>query len=151
MDKETEILLSEKEIKVGDKLLVVKRFSLLDTIRLASQASGVVAHIMGDSAVSASALTKLSFQGENEEETNGIRLMGLVELLSVVGDEGTEFIKMCISKATNLEYDEVEQIDSIAGIDLLFTIYEVNKGFFSKLLGKITKKETKKKKAEKSE
>ena len=149
MDKEMEVLLSEKEIKVGENLLVVKRFSLLDTIRLASQASGVVTHIMSDSEVSASALTKLTFQGENDEETNGIRLMGLVELLSVVGEEGTEFIKMCISKATNLDYEEVEQIDSVAGIDLVFAIYEVNKGFFSKLLSKVAKKETKKK-AEKS-
>ena len=40
-EKELDILLANKEVKVGDKTVVVKRFSLLDTIRIASHLSGI--------------------------------------------------------------------------------------------------------------
>lgn len=146
MNKEMELLLSEKEITFGDKRIIVKRFSLLDTIRIASQASGVASKIINDSEASANALSKLTYNGQNDDETAGVRLMGLVEILSVVGEDGVNLIKECIYKATNLEYEEVEKIDSVDGVDLLFAVYEVNKGFFSKLLDKTKKKEAKTKK-----
>lgn len=149
MDKEMELLLSEKEVDFADKKIVVKRFSLLDTIRLASQASGVVAHILSNDEASANALTKLSFTGSTDNETNGVRIMGLLEILSILGDEGIDFIKNCISKSTNLDYEDVEKIDSVDGIDLIFAIYEVNKSFFNKLLDKTAKKKEKKSKTEK--
>ena len=40
----------------------------------------------------------------------------------------------------NLTDEEAEQIDVDEGIDLLFSIYEVNKGFFTKLSNKLQKK-----------
>ena len=54
-DKELDILLANKELKVGDKLVVVKRFSLLDTIRIASHLSSIAGMILNATDATATA------------------------------------------------------------------------------------------------
>ena len=160
MDKEMELLLSEKEVKVGDKKVIVKRIALLDTIRLASHLSGVVGTVVNHSELFGSALAKITYAGATDEEgnvtdspenINNIRMMGIIEAFGVVGEDGTDLLKDLIVKATNLSDDEVEDIDCTSGIDLLFEIYEVNKGFFEKCMSKLKEKLTKKKKSTKKE
>ena len=67
-------------------------------------------------------------------------MMGLVELLGIIGEDGVDIVTDLIVKSTNLTDEEAEQIDVDEGIDLLFGIYEVNKGFFTKLSNKLQKK-----------
>ena len=151
MNKEMEVLLAEREVTVNDKKIIVKRYSLLDTIRLAAHASSIVASVIQDSDKTASAITKLTFKGNNQIENNSIRMLGLVELLSIVGEDGVYLLKELLVKSTNLDEDEVEEIDLVDGIDLVFAMYEVNKGFFMKFMKKLEKKIPKKKRATKKE
>ena len=151
MNKEMEVLLAEREVTVNDKKIIVKRYSLLDTIRLAAHASSIVASVIQDSDKTASAITKLTFKGNNQTENNSIRMLGLVELLSIVGEDGVYLLKELLVKSTNLDEDEVEEIDLVDGIDLVFAMYEVNKGFFMKFMKKLEKKIPKKKRATKKE
>ena len=151
MNKEMEVLLAEREATVNDKKIIVKRYSLLDTIRLAAHASSIVASVIQDSDKTASAITKLTFKGNNQIENNSIRMLGLVELLSIVGEDGVYLLKELLVKSTNLDEDEVEEIDLVDGIDLVFAMYEVNKGFFMKFMKKLEKKIPKKKGATKKE
>ena len=151
MDKEIDVLLAEKEVTINNKKVIVKRYSLLDTIRLAAHASSIVASVIQDSDKTASAITKLTFKGNNQIENNSIRMLGLVELLSIVGEDGVYLLKELLVKSTNLDEDEVEEIDLVDGIDLVFAMYEVNKGFFMKFMKKLEKKIPKKKRATKKE
>ena len=151
MNKEMEVLLAEREVTVNDKKIIVKRYSLLDTIRLAAHASSIVASVIQDSDKTASAITKLTFEGNNPTENNSIRMLGLVELLSIVGEDGVYLLKELLVKSTNLDEDEVEEIDLVDGIDLVFAMYEVNKGFFTKFMKKLEGKIPKKKRATKKE
>ena len=151
MNKEMEVLLAEREVTVNDKKIIVKRYSLLDTIRLAAHASSIVASVIQDSDKTASAITKLTFKGNNQIENNSIRMLGLVELLSIVGEDGVYLLKELLVKSTNLDEDEVEEIDLVDGIDLVFAMYEVNKGFFMKFMKKLEKKIPKKKRETKKE
>ena len=139
--EEMDLLLSEKELKIGDKRVVIKKISLLNTIRLASHLSEIAGRVVQNSELSASALSKLTFNDENQaEQANAIRMMGLVELLGIIGEDGADIVTDLIVKSTNLTDEEAEQIDVDEGIDLLFGIYEVNKGFFMKLSNKLQKK-----------
>ena len=151
MNKEMEVLLAEREVTVNDKKIIVKRYSLLDTIRLAAHASSIVASVIQDSDKTASAITKLTFKGNNQIENNSIRMLGLVELLSIVGEDGVYLLKELLVKSTNLDEDEVEEIDLVDGIDLVFAMYEVNKGFFMKFMKKLEEKIPKKKRTTKKE
>ena len=151
MDKEIDVLLAEKEVTINNKKVIVKRYSLLDTIRIAAHASSIVASVIQDSDKTASAITKLTFKGNNQIENNSIRMLGLVELLSIVGEDGVYLLKELLVKSTNLDEDEVEEIDLVDGIDLVFAMYEVNKGFFMKFMKKLEKKIPKKKRATKKE
>jgi hypothetical protein len=138
---EMDLLLSEKERKIGDKKVVVKKISLLNTIRLASHLSEIAGRVVQNSELAASAITKLTFsEGENEQQVNGVRLMGIVELLGIIGEDGSDLVVDLITKSTNLTEEEAEEIDTDSGIELLFDIYEVNKGFFTKLSNKLQKK-----------
>ena len=107
MGKEMEVLLAEKEIKVNDKTVVVKRFSFLDAIRLASHTSAIIAEVINDSEKTAGAVTRLMFNSGNEKEDNVIRITGFVELLSIVGDEGVELLKEIMVKSTNMDEEEI--------------------------------------------
>lgn len=139
--EEMDLLLAEKELKIGDKRVVIKRISLLNTIRLASHLSEIAGRVVQNSELSASALSKLTFNDESQaEQANAIRMMGLVELLGIIGEDGADIVTDLIVKSTNLTDEEAEQIDVDEGIDLLFGIYEVNKGFFTKLSNKLQKK-----------
>lgn len=149
--KEMDLLLSEKERKIGEKRIVVKKISLLDSIRLASNLSAVAANIVDNSQLTASALTKLTFKDDNDpQQTTGVRVLGFVEMLGIVGDVGADIVNDLIVKSTNLTDEEVEDVSLEDGVDLLFDIYEVNKDFFTKLKNKLQKKATKRKSATKS-
>lgn len=144
------LLLSEKEIKVGTKRVVIKKISLLDSIRLASNLSLIVSKIVDRSEESASAMSKLTYTGDDAEEVTGMRMIGLMELLGVIGEGGTFIVQDLMVKSTNLTDDEIEAIDLEGGIDILLSIYDVNKDFFMKSIKKLAKKlpKSKRKKAE---
>lgn len=152
-EKELDILLANKEVKVGDKIVTVKRFSLLDTIRIASHLSGIAGMVLNATDATATALNKLMYspteEGVSEQTVNSIRFMGLLELIGILGDEGADLVADVIRKGTNLDSTEVDELDALDGIEILFTLYEVNKGFFTKLLNKLEKKIPKVKKEKK--
>lgn len=152
-DKEMEALLSEKEIVINNKQVIVKRIALLDTIRLTSNLSSIVASVLANDRTFNLAVGKILYsagEGESEEDVNNIKALGIVELIGLIGDEGVDLLKSLMVKSTNLEYHEVEAIDCLDGIDLLSAIYEVNKSFFVKCISKLKEKMEKiNKKAEK--
>lgn len=165
MDKEMEVLLSEKELTFGDKTVVVKRIALLDTIRLASQISEIVSQVLSNDKIFGNAMGKLLYSGRPEKDKDGndiaydgeetadeissIRIMGAVELIGLIGDDGIELLKSLMQKSTNLTAQELENIDCVDGIDIIAEIYEVNKSFFGKCMSKLKEKMPKKKKGEK--
>lgn len=142
MDKETELLLSEHEVNINGRKVIVHKLSLLDTIRLATHLSEVAGSVIRQSELSSRALSKIVYKADNADEgtINNIRLLGVVELLGIVGDDGAELLKDIIVKATNLNEEEAEQLDAVDGIDLVADIYEVNKGFFMKFTSKLKEK-----------
>lgn len=133
---EMEVLLAEREVPIGDKKIIVKRYSLMSTIKIASKASGIATAFLSNSEVTASAFAKLTVNSDSEDLT-AIRLLGMIELISMLGDTGAEFIRTCIAYATVLTDEEIDDLDPDAGIDLIMSIFEVNKGFFTKCLNKL--------------
>ena len=141
VNEELELLLSEKEVTFGDKKVVVKKLSMLDTIRIASNLSNVVANVMSNSDAVSSAIAKIGFKSEdNSGDESMIRIMGFIEMLGLIGDDGVDLLKSIIDKSTTLTAQEIEDIDLIDGMDLLQAIYEVNKGFFKKCGKKLEEK-----------
>ena len=137
---EMELLLSEQEIKVDGKTVIVHKLAMLDTIRLASQMSSLAAAIVNNSEVAANAIGKLAINSGDINSDNAIRLIGMVEIIGLVGEDAADLIQNIIVKSTNLTEDEAELISAEEGIDLLFKIYEVNKSFFKKFLQKLKEK-----------
>ena len=135
-----ELLLSEQEIKVDGKTVIVHKLAMLDTIRLASQMSSLAAAIVNNSDAAANAIGKLAVNSGDANSDNAIRLIGTVEILGLVGEDAADLIQNIIVKSTNLTEDEAELISAEEGIDLLFKIYEVNKSFFKKFLQKLKEK-----------
>lgn len=147
-----EVLLSEKELVIGKKKVIVKKIALLDTIRLASHISEVVSVAVNSSDAVTNALFKIGYNGNAEDKENlknkddmedlfnGVRVTGFIELFSILGKDGTDLLKDIIVKSTNLTDDEAEEVDCESGIDLIIAIYEVNKGFFTKLSSKLKEK-----------
>ena len=151
MDKEMELLLSEKEITLDGKQVIVKRIALLDTMRLTTHLSDVVSSVLSNESAFNKAMGKILFNGnENstEADINSIKALGIVEMIGLIGEDGADFIRDLILKSTNLSSEDVEKIDCLSGIDLLTTIYEVNKSFFVKCMSKL--KELLEKKSQKS-
>ena len=138
--KEMELLLSEQEIKVDGKNVVVHKLAMLDTIRLASQMSSLAAAIVNNSDAAANAIGKLAVNSGDANSDNAIRLIGMVEILGLVGEDAADLIQNIVVKSTNLDYTEAEEISAEEGLDLLFKIYEVNKSFFKKFLQKLKEK-----------
>lgn len=138
--KEMELLLSEQEIKVDGKVVIVHKLAMLDTIRLASQMSSLAAAIVNNSDTAANAIGKLAVNSGDVNSDNAIRLIGMVEILGLVGEDAADLIQNIVVKSTNLDYDEAEAISAEEGLDLLFKIYEVNKSFFKKFLQKLKEK-----------
>jgi hypothetical protein len=138
--KEMELLLSEQEIKVDGKVVVVHKLAMLDTIRLASQMSSLAAAIVNNSDTAANAIGKLAVNSGDANSDNAIRLIGMIEILGLVGEDAADLIQNIVVKSTNLDYDEAEAISAEEGLDLLFKIYEVNKSFFKKFLQKLKEK-----------
>ena len=151
-NEELELLISEKELTVNDKQVVVKKISMLNTIRIASNISDIVAKALSDTTAISSAIAKMMYKEEKdgEEYGFGIQATGVIELLGIIGDDGVSVIKDIIIKSTNLTGVEVEELDIVDGVDILLAIYEVNKGFFmkcgKKLQEKMEKVQTKTKK-----
>ena len=147
-DKELELLISEKELEFGDKQIVVKKISMLDTIRIASSLSDIIVKVMDDSDTFSTAIAKITFESEDGEDVTPIKIMGFLELIGAVGDDGVELLKNIIVKSSNLTPAELEDIDIVDGVDLVSAVYEVNKGFFmkcgKKLMAKMEKKKQKK-------
>lgn len=150
VDKELELLISEKELEFGDKQVVVKKISMLDTIRIASRLSDIITKVMDDSDVFSTAVAKLAFEPENGEDATAIRVMGLLELLGALGEDGADLLKNIIAKSTTLTPAEVEDLDIVEGLDIIMSVYEVNRGFFmkcgKKLMAKMEKPKAKTKK-----
>lgn len=152
MDKEMELLLAEKELKLGNKKVVVKRLSLLDTIRLTSKISDLVSSALNESNAVGSAIGKITYTGSEgsddnaEISINSIRALGVLELIGILGEDGTELLKEFIIKSTNISDEDAENIDCLEGIELIENIYEVNKSFFVKCMSKLEKKIVKKEK-----
>ena len=154
MDKELDLILnSEKEVKVGNKKIIVHKISMLDSIKLASHFSVIATALVSNSEATARALTMLQVSDEQEDDGgSNLRLLGIAQLFAIVGNEGADLLEDIIEKCTNLSPEEVETIPAEDGIDLLFDIYDVNKSFFTKLSQKLgerlatqtTKKDTKK-------
>lgn len=141
--KELDLLLSEQELKVGDTKVVVHKVSLLDSIRLMTKLSSIASKILDNSDAVASAATKLSFVGANSKETNSVRLIGVTEIMSILGEDGVDIVKDIIDKTTNLSDNDIEKISAEDGIDLAISIYEANKGFFTKSMSKLQEKTAK--------
>ena len=151
-----DMLLAETEIKINRQVVEVKKFPMLAGIRLTARLSKLVNKVLGDeNSVNQfnTAVNAMFVDGANEAETNGFRLFGVKTLMGLLGDDLIDIISYVISKSTNLTNDEIEDINLEEGLDLLFEIFNVNKGFFTKFstklkaLGTEAKKETKKKKA----
>ena len=142
---EIDLLLSDKEVNVSGKKVVVHKISLLDSIRLTAGLSGIVGKVIEDSDATASAITKLTFSSDKETSDNlkVIHLVGVAELVSVIGDDSADIIKDIVSKTTNMTDEDIEEMSAEDGIDILFDIYEVNKGFFTKFMNKLQKKTVK--------
>jgi len=117
---------------------------LLDTIKLASDLSKVASALVDNSDLIASAITKITYQDKEnkDDDYTMFRIMGALELLSAVSENSVDFIHDIIEKSTNLEYDEVGELDNEAGMDVLCSIYKVNKSFFQKLFKKLKEKMT---------
>ena len=117
---------------------------MLDTIKLASDLSKVASALVDNSDLIASAITKITYQDKEnkDDDYTMFRIMGALELLSAVSENSVDFIHDIIEKSTNLEYDEVGELDNEAGMDVLCPIYKVNKSFFQKLFKKLKEKMT---------
>ena len=137
---ELDVLLAEQEIKVDGKVVVVHKLAMLDTIRLASQMSSLASAIVNNSEYAASAIGKFTINSGDAVSDNAIKVIGLVEILGLVGEDAADLIQSIVTKSTNLTEEEAEQISAEEGIDLMFKIYEVNKGFFTKFLKKLQEK-----------
>lgn len=145
LKEEMELLLSDKEVTLGDRKIIVHKISLIDSIKMTSYLSNIVSKLMNDFDGVAQALAKLTIGEDNDKEAMQIRAVGAVELLAFIGEDSADFISNLIAKTTNVPEDEVDSISAEDGIDLLFDIYEVNKSFFTKFMSKLQKKAGKKK------
>lgn len=138
---EMDLLLAEREIKLGTKKFIVKKISMLNAIRLTTKLSGVVKRLMEDSEGFSRAISELSYVDENNKATTtSIRLLGFVDLVTMIGDEGVDFIKELIVKSTTMTDEDVEMITLEDSVDLIQNIYEVNEGFFTKFIAKVNEK-----------
>ena len=135
---EMDILLAEKELTFGTKRVVVKKYSLLDTVRLAASASGIVNRIVKESESFSSAISKIMINTD-DSTSNGIKIIGAIELFDLIGDDGIVFLRDAISKATTLDLDEIEELGLDEGIEVVMEIYKVNKSFFMKSMNKVKK------------
>lgn len=139
-NNDLDMLLSEQEIKVDGKVIIVHKLAMLDTIRLASQMSSLASAIVNNSDTAANAINKLVVNSGDVTADNAIRLIGMVEILGLIGEDAADLVQNILVKSTNLSYEDAEDISAEEGIDLLFKIYEVNRNFFKKFLNKLKEK-----------
>lgn len=138
---EMDLLLAEREIKVGTKKFIVKKISMLNAIRLTTKLSDVVKRLMEDSDSFSRAMSELSYVNEKDNRaTQSIRVLGVIDLISMLGEDGVDFIKELILKSTTMEEEDVEAVSLEDSVDLIESIYEVNEGFFTKFTKKVTEK-----------
>ena len=138
---EMDLLLAEREIKVGTKKFIVKKISMLNAIRLTTKLSDVVKRLMEDSDSFSRAMSELSYVNEKDNRaTQSIRVLGVIDLISMLGEDGVDFIKELILKSTTMEEEDVEAVSLEDSVDLIESIYEVNEGFFTKFTKKVNEK-----------
>ena len=138
---EIDLLLAEREIKVGTKKFIVKKISMLNAIRLTTKLSDVVKRLMEDSDSFSRAMSELSYVNEKDNRaTQSIRVLGVIDLISMLGEDGVDFIKELILKSTTMEEEDVEAVSLEDSVDLIESIYEVNEGFFTKFTKKVNEK-----------
>ena len=65
---EMDLLLAEREIKVGTKKFIVKKISMLNAIRLTTKLSDVVKRLMEDSDSFSRAMSELSYVNEKADK-----------------------------------------------------------------------------------
>lgn len=151
-DKELDLLLnSEKELRFGNKKVIIHKISMIDSIKLASHLSVLANAVVNNSETAARALTLLKYtdttSSEEEASAGSLRLLGLAQILSLIGNEGANIIADIVEKCTNLTYEEIDNFPAEDGLDLLFEIYEVNKSFFTKFSQKLDERMQKSKKS----
>lgn len=140
--EEMELLLSDHEVKINGKKVIVHKFPMLSGIRLTSKLSKIVGKSLSDENTSNAidtAVRAMIVNGDTDEDTKGFRIFGIRTLLEILGDDLVDIIADVIEKSTNLDENDVEEISLEDGLDLLFDIYEVNKGFFTKFTKKLQK------------
>lgn len=138
---EMDLLLAEREIKVGTKKFIVKKISMLNAIRLTTKLSDVVKRLMEDSDSFSRAMSELSYVNEKDNRaTQSIRVLGVIDLISMLGEDGVDFIKELILKSTTMEEEDVEAVSLEDSVDLIEAIYTVNEGFFTKFTKKVNEK-----------
>ena len=91
---------------------------------------------MNNADEASSAISKLTIAGD-DSTAQSVKLIGMVELISIMGEDSVDFVQDCIEFATNLTHEDIEDLDPDVGVDILMDIYEVNKGFFTKCLNKL--------------
>lgn len=144
--RELEALFSHEKIKIDGKDVVVKKYSFLSAMKLTAKLSNLAHSVLEDAQKASLALAHISYESENESEVFSMKLMGIMELLDLVGDSGIDFVKLAIEEATGLTDEEFEEIDAESGLCLLYEIYKVNKSFFTKFMTKLEAQTPKKKK-----
>ena len=149
-----EMLLADThEVKINGRNIVIKKFPMLAGIRLTSKISNIVSKVVsGDEKTENfnTAINALFVNGSTDADTRAFKIFGLRVLF---GDDISDIVSFVISKSTTLSDEEIEEINLEDGLDLLYEIFNVNKGFFTKFSTKLkalsqeAQKEVKKKKA----
>lgn len=157
MNNEMEMLLADThEVKINGRSIVIKKFPMLAGIRLTSKISNVVSKVVsGDEKTENfnTAINALFVNGSTDADTRAFKIFGLRVLFDLFGDDISDIVSFVISKSTTLSDEEIEEINLEDGLDLLYEIFNVNKGFFTKFSTKLkalsqeAQKEVKKKKA----
>jgi hypothetical protein len=151
-NEEMELLLSDQEVKVGGKTVLVHKFPMLAAIRITSKISKLVGKAIKDEDTTSNvetAFNAIILSGGDTEDSKAYLAYGIRILMEMFGETLVDIIGDIIHKSTDLGKEEIEAIDLEEGLDLLTAIYEVNKGFFTKFTNKLkvatTPKETEEK------
>lgn len=139
-NEEMELLLSDQEVKVGGKTVLVHKFPMLAAIRITAKISKLVGKAIKDEESTSNvetAFNALMLSGSNAEDSKAYLAYGVRILMEMFGETLVDIIGDIIHKSTDLGKEEIEAIDLEEGLDLLTVIYEVNKGFFTKFMNKL--------------
>ena len=139
-NEEMELLLSDQEVKVNGKTVIVHKFPMLAAIRITAKLSKLVGKAIKDEESTSNvetAFNALILGGSDTEDSKAYLAYGIRIFMEMFGEPLVDIIGDVIYKSTDLGKDEIEAIDLEEGLDLLVAIYEVNKGFFTKFMSKL--------------